>query len=303
MLVSFNSLQTGERIQRDIILTYLMAVLSFNSLQTGKRIQSRHCSIKCMPSVNVSIPFKRESVFKVYLINWFSDEIVYGFQFPSNGKAYSKSLNSSLRQRLILFQFPSNGKAYSKVWLQYAPTGGVGVSIPFKRESVFKELQRQIVYEFYILDSFNSLQTGKRIQSSTCILYIIYMYILVSIPFKRESVFKEWWYYCYGRLFRRVSIPFKRESVFKVGRTICSSPASHLSFNSLQTGKCIQSLLGIRYNPMKRKFQFPSNGKVYSKQESDNGTPKQINVSIPFKRESVFKVFSHLAVGTSNSPL
>ena len=95
-------------------------------------------------------------------------------------------------------------------------------------------------------------------------------------------------------------------------------PHLMLSFNSLQTGKCIQRQEHHAFRRMLQKFQFPSNGKVYPKNRSchtsvvilylfqfpSNGKvyPKvsetglvdeQENrcfVSIPFKRESVSKV-------------
>ena len=65
------------------------------------------------------------------------------------------------------------------------------------------------------------------------------------------------------------------------------------SFNSLQTGKCIQSISVVDHLVMFRKFQFPSNGKVYSKRIYLRTTffPCPL-VSIPFKRESVFKVIN-----------
>ena len=88
------------------------------------------------------------------------------------------------------FQFPSNGKVYSKgcIVVNYNPGP----------------------------NSFNSLQTGKCIQST------IYVY---ACPKGRH----------------RVSIPFKRESVFKAMLQKSTSSWSKTSFNSLQTGKCIQS--------------------------------------------------------------
>ena len=138
------------------------------------------------------------------------------------------------------------------------------VSIPFKRESVFK-----------------GKTTPFGIRETSC----------VSIPFKRESVFKEDG--VVGPKTRAkllVSIPFKRESVFKV------------------LAAFLRIVLGVA------KFQFPSNGKVYSKPSASSPelslyicfnslqTGKCIQrfrsclfrgrksrVSIPFKRESVFK--------------
>ena len=114
------------------------------------------------------------------------------------------------------------------------------VSIPFKRESVSKVPFDKIPFTYQISFNslqtgkriqrnsdewndrmkrewcFNSLQTGKRIQSPGKHLIAVSM-TTVSIPFKRESVSK-------GRNNKKtteekkVSIPFKRESVSKVRR-------------------------------------------------------------------------------------
>ena len=64
--------------------------------------------------------------------------------------------------------------------------------------------------------SFNSLQTGKCIQSSS----------VIATAAKRDN---------------SVSIPFKRESVSKVEREPPERNNERNGFNSLQTGKCIQS--------------------------------------------------------------
>ncbi len=63
-----------------------------------------------------------------------------------------------------MFQFPSNGKVYSKTVPSCFTAFRARVSIPFKRESVFKGEPEQ---------------ASKRGRFN------------VSIPFKRESVFKE----------------------------------------------------------------------------------------------------------------
>ena len=138
-----------------------------------------------------------------------------------------------------MFQFPSNGKVYSEDGQE---SGGPS------------QVAR-----------FNSLQTGKCIQSSQ------------------------------GRLATR-----SYSSCFnslQTGKCIQSSAAEEvvdyvlLRFNSLQTGKCIQSPAGWAMDVLKAyEFQFPSNGKVYSEtllKEYGQGEVK--NVSIPFKRESVFR--------------
>ena len=138
--------------------------------------------------------------------------------------------------------------------------------------------------------------------------------VLVSIPFKRESVF-------------RVHICERNESrnwcfnSLQTGKWIQSIRGNKckrkdVSFNSLQTGKCIQShdqnqsfwddrCVSI---PFKREvyseksdktrlfqnliaFQFPSNGKVYSERVYNSaGRDLAPVVSIPFKRESGFRV-------------
>ena len=68
----------------------------------------------------------------------------------------------------------------------------------------------------------------------------------------------------------RVSIPFKRESLSKVNTISVCEARQYISFNSLQTGKPIQSR-GIPIVPDKNcdtnGFQFPSNGKAYPKME------------------------------------
>ena len=87
----FNSLQTGKCIQRWQLARKGGQQKSFNSLQTGKCIQSitQRTSERHSLHSQVSIPFKRESVSKVFPRSCTS----FGgkwFQFPSNGKADPK---------------------------------------------------------------------------------------------------------------------------------------------------------------------------------------------------------------------
>ncbi len=89
----------------------------------------------------------------------------------------------------------------------------------------------------------------------------------VSIPFERESLFKvvtqlstrETWA-CL------VSIPFERESLFKEVASEETDEIALESFNSLRAGKSIQSVNELTFEEFTRKFQFPSSGKVYSKE-------------------------------------
>ena len=102
---------------------YEYGQMRFNSLQTGKCIQSSKWEKARADISRVSIPFKRESVFKVIIL-WL---IIF---------------------RRSLFQFPSNGKVYSKSGITFNTTHAKNfVSIPFKRESVFK-VNRYMVYKF-----------------------------------------------------------------------------------------------------------------------------------------------------------
>ena len=92
----------------------------------------------------------------------------------------------------------------------------------------------------------------------------------VSIPFKRESGSKECTSVKLTFLqFQFVSIPFKRESGSKEAMMGVVYGKGQ-GFNSLQTGKRIQSM------------------------KNDEGSNGSSNVSIPFKRESGSKEFRQL---------
>ena len=139
-----------------------------------------------------------------------------------------------------------------------APT----VSIPFKREGVSK-----------VEDTgFHNTEKEK-----------------VSIPFKREGVSKEGHPECFiPEVWEEVSIPFKREGVSKDYRY--QGGYRLISFNSLQTGRCIQRRIRTRKMTSHSKtFQFPSNGKVYPKARVSRDHLYIGLVSIPFKREGVSK--------------
>ena len=136
------------------------------------------------------------------------------FQFPSNGKVHAKFLQGA-NALLIggMFQFPSNGKVHAK-FLQgrKCPAYRRHVSIPFKRESACKGYR-----------CFGFKENSAR----------------VSIPFKRESACKVERQEL-PRLKGKVSIPFKRESACKELNQVFEKEKP-TGFNSLQTGKCMQS--------------------------------------------------------------
>ena len=63
--------------------------ISFNSLQTGKHIQRELHKARRKNGHGVSIPFKRESISKAEQLTLHLPGLKK-FQFPSNGKAYPK---------------------------------------------------------------------------------------------------------------------------------------------------------------------------------------------------------------------
>ena len=74
------------------------------------------------------------------------------------------------------------------------------------------------------------------------------------------------------RNYRNVSIPFKRETAFKQP-VQTPTMITTMSFNSLQTGNCIQTENGSFATPLSDVFQFPSNGKLHSNRRAEGGTP------------------------------
>ena len=218
-------------------------------------------------SAHVSIPFKRESISKVKRRNkqWIfwkefqfpsngkaypkfyrsTNRQFYGnrwFQFPSNGKAYPKIRNwNEVNPRRKKFQFPSNGKPYPKRKLfQHQSWRSRHVSIPFKRESISKVRCSGRHSKWYAI-RFNSLQTGKHIQSRAGQLakskdwrmrfnsLQTGKHIQRGLKNMKRKSAKT-----------KVSIPFKRESISKGIRGW--GWGLLLRFNSLQTGKHIQSI-------------------------------------------------------------
>ena len=159
---------------------------SFNSLQTGKCIQRLTTSVKLPLKRLVSIPFKRESVFRA------SIEALGGIGLSG-------------------FNSLQTGKCIQRIESEIDYDLGNEVSIPFKRESVFRDWgiwacapfteefqfpsNGKVYSELKIPTargkrlSFNSLQTGKCIQRHRIFGAVVVS--IVSIPFKRESVFRD----------------------------------------------------------------------------------------------------------------
>ena len=186
----------------------------FNSLQTGKPIQRRKDIMKlfifaCFNSLQTGKPIQRA--------RWRAPPTTtrFKFQFPSNGKAYPKIMNQTMDKVRDVFQFPSNGKAYPKIKKNINP-------------------MRLMMW------GFNSLQTGKPIQSTPYSPRPRWN-VRVSIPFKRESLSKEpptW--RDRDRLRHKFQFPSNGKAYPKDLFLSNYNQLLAFSFNSLQTGKPIQ---------------------------------------------------------------
>ena len=136
-----------------------------------------------------------------------------------------------------IVSIPFKRESVSKVSEKSPHSSRPGVSIPFKRESVSKVLSLPTPFHTSKCTGFNSLQTGKCIQ---------------SIFTMKDNV---------GAF---VSIPFKRESVSKVKSIVHPFPPTSFQFPS--NGKVYPKNRSYTFAVWLRgKFQFPSNGKVYPK--------------------------------------
>ena len=71
-------------------------------------------------------------------------------------------------------------------------------------------------------------------------------------------------------LIKLVSIPFKRESTWKASVKTKNKAADNTSFNSLQTGKHMESVICLSVATTVGVFQFPSNGKAHGKPPEDD---------------------------------
>ena len=88
-----------------------------------------------------------------------------------------------------------------------------------------------------------------------------------------------------------VSIPYEREGIFRLGAEKINDAAPMARFNSLRTGRYLQTKpISPTHPPHPRGFQFPTNGKVSSDCRNQllwSGRPDR--VSIPYEREGIFR--------------
>ena len=88
----------------------------------------------------------------------------FGFQFPSNGKAYLNLGPETKGLKVLMwFQFPSNGKAYLNLEPpQHNRHRKVTFQFPSNGKAYLNSSEGNVPF-YTIPVSFNSLQTGKRI--------------------------------------------------------------------------------------------------------------------------------------------
>ena len=137
--------------------------------------------------------------------------------------------------------------------------------------------------------SFNSLQTGRHIQTGTNMYIAIIRNGFNSLQTGRHIQTTP----RYTRRGRRtpVSIPFKREGTFRRGVGISLRRTVRSCFNSLQTGRHIQTYapyLGndevcmLCFNSLQTGRHIQTHKKFYTHRNANI-------VSIPFKREGTFR--------------
>ena len=217
-MICFDSLQTGKHRQTlSAQLAQACRSQGFNSLQTGRHIQTNaEKGILRSGDSMVSIPFKREGTFRLLSMCVLATIVTNGFnslqtgrhiqtfkstdstspyagrfQFPSNGKAHSDTVrvsddnfqegfNSLQTGRHIQtyekkicfvrnfgsgFQFPSNGKAHSdclRVWRWMRKSESFNSLQTGRHIQTNKTLNSAFNLP---IDCFNSLQTGRHIQT------------------------------------------------------------------------------------------------------------------------------------------
>ena len=159
-----------------------------------------------------------------------------------------------------MFQFPSNGKLHSNEengtitawerWFQFPSNG----KLHSNKGRHPREMKSGWMFQFPSNGKLHSNQQEAHRKGGV---------LCVSIPFKRETAFK-------------LSITCSNQALIgcsfnslQTGNCIQTkkmepSPRGSAGFNSLQTGNCIQTRENADISPERLKFQFPSNGKLHS---------------------------------------
>ena len=311
----FNSLQTGKHIQSWSQTVIFRIPLMFQFPSNGKAYPKVRTAAEWLFLTVFQFPSNGKAYPKPPL-NPIGGNKNSAFQFPSNGESISKDDREPRRDwcQSWQFQFPSNGKAYPKQSKNCEILLGKKFQFPSNGESISKVTK--IDYEFRSNEfqfpsngkaypkvttidiggttyCFNSLQTGKHIQSGrVCLLST-----LVNSRFNSLQTGKP----ISKVAGNHINRPIVSKRVFNSLQTGKAYPKGKNTLrildrregvsNSLQTGKHIQSDYDIVVPGLVGMFQFPSNGESISKVGMCRAMyGLGLWVSIPFKRESISKV-------------
>ena len=162
------------------------------------------------------------------------------------------------------------------------------VSIPFKRESLSKVMMPRR-WSGLRWKSFNSLQTGKPIQSQNEVSILEWRVWVFQFPSNGKAYPKranQLINSAFGSPFQFPSNGKAYPKEFSKATNIYKS-----LFQFPSNGKAYPKLVNAEKGSKVHRitFQFPSNGKAYPKWCSKNCSERGYNVSIPFKRESLSK--------------
>ena len=162
------------------------------------------------------------------------------------------------------------------------------VSIPFKREGIYKAKQRwngrKLGTTFQFPSNGKAYTKGYPKKTSQTYYY-------VSIPFKREGISKEMMQILQMLARSGFQFPSNGKAYTKSLSWYSTANRRQYCFNSLQTGRHIQSAIWNDPRTNDWKFQFPSNGKAYTKAFRFKRRSEVVSVSIPFKREGIYKAW------------
>ena len=186
----------------------------------------------------------------------------HGFDSLPSGKSF-RTLKAyyTHRDKVEKFRFPSLGKVLSDVMCYNVCSNDQRVSIPFPRESPFRQDAQKAIDQIDQM-CFDSLPPGKPFQTVKSELY---KYLKESFDSLRSGkCLQKYGYEDIGV----AEIKFRFPSRGKVSPKSCRMRRTKLrsnSFDSLRAGKCLQSWnVGARITEHE-KFRFPSDGKVSPK--------------------------------------
>ena len=242
--VTFQFPSSGKGCSKYSIPTnVLRSGMSFNSLQAGRGVQRlREIDPNEIKNRIVSIPFKREGVFKVGLSRY-RRHLKERFNSLQAGRGVQRQGGSTRSQR--------RKKRFNSL------QAGRGVQSNYYRKTMmatkfsFNSLQAgrgvqsdasRVERIFGQSQCFNSLQAGRGVQSQNQLQQSLNCVKRVSIPFKREGVFKVTSRKRSPITIALFQFPSSGKGCSKKF-TLITEAAIDACFNSLQAGRGVQSCL------------------------------------------------------------